>query len=140
MRQLTKMAVRGAAVMLVACIVGCGGGGGSAGTGGDAALEGSWRLTSMSVNGGGSFMPGTIGWDLQLVLNGDGSCTGTELWQGKTDQSSGGWTVTVGQLNIVVGEYNWTGTYVAGNSSFQLSGVPNYDGEGDTGSFVFTRQ
>ena len=85
-------------------------------------------------------MPGAIGWDLQLTLNGDGSCTGIELWQGKTEQRIGGWTVTGGKLNIMVGEYNWIGAYVAGDSSFQLSGVPNYDGEGDTGSFVFTRQ
>ena len=140
MKKLLVGAVGCAALMLAAGISGCGGGDGNTGTGGDPALVGTWRMTSMSVDGGGAFPPATIGWDLLLILNADGSCTGTDLWRGETDSSGGGWTVTGSLLNIAVGEYNWTGTYTAGAGSFQLAGVTDYDGEGHTGAFVFTRQ
>lgn len=123
-----------------ACLTGCEDGGASAGTGGDEALVGSWKMTSMSVNGSGYFAPSEIGWDVQLQIDSDGSLTATEVWEGKTESSGGGWTVTDTQLDIAAGDYDWTGSYSVSSSRFTLSDVSNYDDEGDTGSFVFTRQ
>lgn len=132
-------------VCVAACVAvgltGCGvGEDGGVGVGGDPALVGSWRMTSMSVNGSGMFPPATIGWDIQLQLASDGSVQATEVWQGSTESSGGGWSASGNQLNIAAGEYDWTGAYTASANRFTLSNVPNYDGEGDTGSFVFTRQ
>jgi hypothetical protein len=46
--------------------------------------------------------------------------------------------LTKGARDEAVGSYNWTGPYSTTPNSFTLSNVPNYDGEGHTGSFVFT--
>lgn len=125
----------------MAGLVGCGGGDdGGSGVGGDTALVGNWRMTSMSVNGSGFFPPSTIGWDVQLQLAADGSVNATEVWEGSTESSGGGWSTSGTQLNIAAGSYDWTGPYTVTASRFTLSNVSNYDGEGDTGSFVFTRQ
>jgi hypothetical protein len=141
MNRWTKAAIGCARVLILIGLTGCGGGDdGSAGTGGDPALVGNWRMTAMSVNGSGLFAPGTIGWDVQMQLDADGSATATEVWQGKTESSGGGWSAGGGQLHIAAGWYDWTGPYTVGASQFTLSSVPNYDGEGHTGSFVFARQ
>jgi len=125
----------------LACIVGCGGGGGgSAGAGGDPMLVGDWKMTSMSVNGGPFFAPSTIEWDVRLQINGDGSLSATEVWQGSSESSGGGWSVNGGQLHVAAGWLNWTGPYSTTANSFTLSSVANYDGEGHSGSFVFSRQ
>ncbi len=122
-------------------LAGCDGdSGGGAGSGGDPKLVGQWRMTAMSVNGSGYFAPATIGWDVQMQLNGDGSARVTEVWQGSTESNSGGWSASGGQLTLDAGWYDWTGAYTAGGSQFTLVDVPNYDGEGDRGSFVFSRQ
>ena len=127
--------------LALAGLAGCGGGDGdSAGSGGDAALVGNWRLTSMSVNGSGFFAPATIGWDVQLQLAADGSATVSEVWQGDAESNGGGWSTAGNQLTLAAGWYDWTGTYTVDANRFTLSGVADYDGEGDTGSFVFTRQ
>ena len=126
--------------MALGGVGGCGGDdGGGAGTGGDPALVGHWRMSSMSVNNSGYFPPGEIGWDVQLQLNDDGSATATEVWQGKTESAGGGWSTSGNQLNVAVGWYNWTGPYTVSANQFTLSNVANYDDEGDTGSFIFTR-
>ena len=134
--------------LLMACIAagallalaGCGGGDdGGAGGGGDPALVGSWRMTGMSVNNGPYFPPATIGWDVQVQLNADGSASATEVWQGSTESGGGGWSTTGNQLNLDVGSYNWTGPYTVSANQFTLTGVANYDGEGHTGGFVFSR-
>ncbi len=93
----------------------------------------------MSVNGGGFFTPAGIGWDVQLRLAENGNATVIEVWQGDTESASGGWTAADGQLRLSADWYNWTGAYTAAGNSFRLNGVANYDGEGNTGSFVFTR-
>ncbi len=142
MKRLIKAMWPGALLGLLVGIMGCegGGDGGGGGSGGDPALVGNWRMVAMSVNGSGSFAPATIGWDVQLQLNADGSVNATEVWQGASESNGGGWSVTGNTLNISAGDYNWSGAYSVGASSFSLSGVPNYDGEGHTGSFVFHRQ
>jgi hypothetical protein len=142
MMRFMKALWRCALVGLVVGMFGCegGGGGGGGGSAGDPALVGNWKMTSMSVNGSGYFAPATIGWDIQFQLNEDGSANASEVWKGASESNSGGWTVTDKALNMQAGDYNWTGAYSVGANSFTLSGVPNYDGEGDTGSFVFTRQ
>ena len=140
MKRWVKAAM-GCAVMLgLAGLSGCGGDdGGGAGGGGDPALVGNWRMTSMSVNGSPYFAPGTIGWDVQLRLGDSGTALVTEVWQGETESGSGGWTAANGQMTLSAGWYDWTGAYTAGGDSFRLNGVANYDEEGDTGSFVFSR-
>lgn len=140
MNRAPKMMIRILAVIAIAVAAGCGGGSDTSGTGGDAALAGGWTLTSMAINNSASFDPGTIGWSLQLQINASGGCTGTEVWQGETDRASGSWTVTGDQLHITIGEYNWTGKYSVGSTTFSLTDVPDYDGQGHSGSFVFTRQ
>jgi len=142
MKRLMKAITCGTLLGIVIGMFGCEGGGGGSGGGsaGDPALVGNWKITSMAVNGSGFFAPATIGWDIQFQLNADGSANASEVWKGAGDSSSGGWTVTGKTLNLHAGDYNWTGAYGAGANSFTLSGVPNYDGEGDTGSFVFSRQ
>jgi hypothetical protein len=141
MKQWMKAVMGCTMGVTLAGLAGCGGGdGGSAGTGGDPALVGNWKMTSMSVNNGGFFPPATIGWDVQMQLADDGSADATEVWRGSTESSRGGWSAGGGQLNIAVGSYNWTGPYTVSASRFTLSNVPNYDGEGDLGSFVFSRQ
>ena len=141
MKWRMKAAFGCALVAVVAGMAGCGGGDdGSAGSGGDPALVGNWKMTSMSVNHGGFFSPAAIGWDMQLQLGGDGTANLTEVWHGSTESSSGGWSASGNQLTLTVGSYNWTGTYAATANRFTLSNVPNYDGEGDAGAFVFTRQ
>ena len=44
------------------------------------------------------------------------------------------------QLTLAAEWYDWTGPYTVEANRFTLSDVTDYDGEGDTGSFVFTRQ
>lgn len=135
--------VMGGCVMAAALVglAGCGGDdGGRSGTGGDPALVGSWRMISMSVNGGGFFPPGTIGWDVKVKLNADGSASVTEVWQGDTESGRGGWSTTGNQLNLDVGSYDWTGPYTVSDSQFTLANVPDYDGEDHIGAFVFARQ
>ena len=130
-----------AIVAILTCIAGCGGSGdGGPGTGGAPALVGNWQMTSMSINSGLPFSPAVIGWDLQLQVRGDGSLGATETWAGSTEPSSGGWSVSGSQLHLTTGSYNWTGTYSASAGSFTLSNVQDYDGEGHTGSFVFSRR
>lgn len=141
MKRWRKAAIGCAMVFTLFGMAGCGGDdGGGAGAGGDPALVGNWRMSSMSVNGGGFFAPATIGWDIQIQLNADGSASATEVWQGDTESGGGGWSTTGNQLNVAAGSYDWTGTYTVSGNQFTLSNVPNYDGEGDLGSFVFTRQ
>ena len=128
-------------VLVLAGLTGCGGDdGGAAGTGGDSALAGNWRMTSMSVNGSSFFPPAQIGWDVQFQLSEDGSVHATEVWQGKTESGGGDWSTTGNQLHIEAGGYDWLGPYTVSARQFTLSNVPNYDGEDDTGSFVFARQ
>ena len=140
MKHWRKAVMGGLLVLGVVGLSGCGGddGGGSGGAG-DAALVGNWAMTSMSVNGSPYFAPGTIGWNVQMRLDDSGTVLVTEVWQGETESYSGGWTAANGQLTISAGWYNWTGAYTAGGNNFHLNGVANYDEEGDTGSFVFTR-
>jgi hypothetical protein len=128
-------------VLGLAGLSGCGGDDGpGAGAGGDPALVGNWRMVGMSVNGGTYFPPSTIGWDVQVQMNADGSASATEVWQGDTGSSGGGWSTSGNQLNLAAGSYNWTGTYTVSANQFNLTGVPNYDGEGHTGGFMFNRQ
>lgn len=141
MKRWMKVVVGGAVVFALAGLAGCGeDDAAGTGAGGDVALVGNWRMTSLSVNGGGFFPPATIGWDVQLRLAEDGSVAATEVWQGSTESSGGGWSARGGQLTITAGSYDWKGPYAVGANRFALSNVPDYDGEGDTGSFVFSRQ
>ena len=141
MKRWQKVAAGCAMGFAMAGVAGCSGDEeGSKGVGGDPAMVGDWRMTSMSVNGSGFFPPATIGWDVQLRLAGDGSVAATEVWRGSTESSGGGWSTGGGQLTIAAGSYDWTGPYAVGADRFSLSNVPDYDGEGDTGSFIFTRQ
>lgn len=127
--------------LALAGLAGCGGDDDeSAGSGGDATLVGNWRLTSMSVNGSGFFAPATIGWDVRLQLAADGSATVSEVWQGNAESSGGSWSTAGNQLTLAAEGYDWTGPYTVDANRFTLSDVTDYDGEGDTGSFVFTRQ
>ena len=140
MKRWMRAAIGGVVVLGLAGMAGCGGDdGGGAGGGGDAALIGDWVMTSMSVNGSPYFAPGTIGWDVQLRLDDSGTALVTEVWEGETESYSGGWTAANGQLTISAGWYSWVGAYTAGGNNFHLTGVANYDEEGDTGSFVFSR-
>ena len=138
-----RQAALGLAVVLgVLGMAGCSddNGGGGSGSGGDRALVGNWLMTSMSVNGSGFFPPANIGWEVRLQMGEDGSLTVREVWKGSSESSSGGWTAGGGQLTLSAGWYRWTGAYTASAQTFRLNGVADYDGEGDTGSFVFTRQ
>ena len=140
MKRWMQVVMGGMVILGLAGLAGCGGDdGGGAGGAGDDALIGDWVMTSMSVNGGPYFAPGAIGWNVRLRLDDSGTALVTEVWQGETESSSGGWTATGGQLTLSAGWYSWTGAYTAGANNFHLNGVANYDGEGDTGSFVFTR-
>ena len=105
MKRLVKAIWPGALLALLVGIMGCeGGGGGGGGSGGDPALVGNWKMVAMSVNGSGAFAPATIGWDVQLQLNADGSASATEVWQGSSGSSGGGWSVTGNTLNINTGK------------------------------------
>ena len=134
-------ALMGLALMsALAGLTGCGDdGGSSSGSGGDPALVGSWRMSAMSVNGGGFFSPADISWDVRVQMNADGSASVTEVWQGSTESSSGGWDAAGGQLTLSAGWYDWTGPYRVSGNQFTLSNIPDYDGEGHTGSFIFNR-
>lgn len=141
MKRWRQATIGCAMVFILFGLAGCGGDdGGGAGAGGDPALVGNWRMASMSVNGSGFFAPATIGWDIQLQLNADGSASATEVWQGETESGGGGWSTAGNQLSVAAGSYDWTGPYTVSGNQFTLSNVPNYDGEGDLGSFVFQRQ
>ena len=91
MKKWMKAVVGCAVGFTLASMVGCGGGDdGGAGVGGDPALVGNWRMSTMSVNGSAFFAPATIGWDIQIQLNADGSASATEVWQGSTESGGGG--------------------------------------------------
>ena len=141
---MKRIVMAAGSLMLVALLgmVGCekGSDDAPAGTAGDQALVGNWKMTAMSVNGGGFFPPSNIGWDVQVQLNGDGTLSATEVWQGDREQGNGGWSAGGGRMNMQTPNYNWLGSYTATADTFQLTDVPNYDGQGHTGSFEFTRQ
>ena len=127
------------AICAAACVLlGCEGGGSSGGGPVDSALVGSWRLSSMRVNGSGSFSPSEIGWDVRMTLNSDGSLSYTEVWEGETEGGGGSWSAEGGIVHLDGDSFGWNGPYSVSGNKF-TGAFPNYDGEGHNGDLTFTR-
>ena len=110
-----------------------------AGTAGDRALIGDWRMSAVAINGDDFFPPSNIGWEVYVRLNGDGTLNVHEVRQRDTRRGTGGWSAGDGRVNIQTGNHNWLGSYTVAADKFRLTDVQNYDGEGGCASFEFTR-
>ena len=88
-------AVGGAAVLAVVGF-GCGGSDNSSDAGGDNPLVGTWRVTTLNMNGV-DVAPETI---MTLVFNADGTAYQSEVDGGVTDAGAGTWTAAGGQVTV----------------------------------------